>query len=210
MIVTNVESLTKTKFIVEVDGKFAFVLYKGELKRFGVIQGVELSEKIYQQIRTEIVLKRAKLRAMHLLTDTAKTEKGLREKLRQGHYPEDIIEQAMDYVRSFGYLDDRKYAESFVLSRKESKSRKEIYAALLQKGVSAEQIQEVLDEVYAEEGEREAIRKLILKKHVDVLQANEEELHKLYGYLARKGFRYEEIRKAIEEMNADNDGLNYY
>lgn len=210
MIVTNVESLTKTKFIVEVDGKFAFVLYKGELKRFGVTQGVELSEMIYQQIRTEIVLKRAKLRAMHLLTDTAKTEKGLREKLRQGHYPEDIIEQAMDYVRSFGYLDDRKYAESFVLSRKESKSRKEIYAALLQKGVSAEQIQEVLDEVYAEEGEREAIRKLILKKHVDVLQANEEELHKLYGYLARKGFRYEEIRKAIEEMNADNDGLNYY
>ena len=210
MIVTNVESLTKTKFIIEVDGKFAFVLYKGELKRFGVTQGVELSEMIYQQIRTEIVLKRAKLRAMHLLTDTAKTEKGLREKLRQGHYPEDIIEQAMDYVRSFGYLDDRKYAESFVLSRKESKSRKEIYAALLQKGVSAEQIQEVLDEVYAEEGEREAIRKLILKKHVDVLQANEEELHKLYGYLARKGFRYEEIRKAIEEMNADNDGLNYY
>ena len=210
MIVTNVESLTKTKFIVEVDGKFAFVLYKGELKRFGVTQGVELSEKIYQQIRTEIVLKRAKLRAMHLLTDTARSEKGLREKLRQGHYPEDIIEQAMDYVRSFGYLDDRKYAESFVLSRKESKSRKEIYAALLQKGVSAEQIQEVLDEVYAEEGEREAIQKLILKKHVDVLQANEEELHKLYGYLARKGFRYEEIRKAIEEMNADNDGLNYY
>lgn len=210
MIVTNVESLTKTKFIVEVDGKFAFVLYKGELKRFGVTQGVELSEKIYQQIRTEIVLKRAKLRAMHLLTDTARSEKGLREKLRQGHYPEDIIEQSMDYVRSFGYLDDRKYAESFVLSRKESKSRKEIYAALLQKGVSAEQIQEVLDEVYAEEGEREAIRKLILKKHVDVLQANEEELHKLYGYLARKGFRYEEIRKAIEEMNADNDGLNYY
>lgn len=210
MIVTNVESLTKTKFIVEVDRKFAFVLYKGELKRFGVTQGVELSEKIYQQIRTEIVLKRAKLRAMHLLADTARSEKGLREKLRQGHYPEDIIEQAMDYVRSFGYLDDRKYAESFVLSRKESKSRKEIYAALLQKGVSAEQIQEVLDEVYAEEGEREAIRKLILKRHVDVLQANEEELHKLYGYLARKGFRYEEIRKAIEEMNADNDGLNYY
>lgn len=210
MIVTNVESLTKTKFIVEVDGKFAFVLYKGELKRFGVTQGVELSEKIYQQIRTEIVLKRAKLRAMHLLADTARSEKGLREKLRQGHYPEDIIEQAMDYVRSFGYLDDRKYAESFVLSRKESKSRKEIYAALLQKGVSAEQIQEVLDEVYAEEGEKEAIRKLILKRHVDVLQANEEELHKLYGYLARKGFRYEEIRKAIEEMNADNDGLNYY
>ena len=210
MTVTKIEVIGRTKRKVELDGEFAFVLYKGELKRFGIQEEAELSEELYEKIRKEVILKRAKLRAMHLLTDTARSEKGLREKLRQGHYPEDIIEQAMDYVRSFGYLDDRKYAESFVLSRKESKSRKEIYAALLQKGVSAEQIQEVLDEVYAEEGEREAIRKLILKKHVDVLQANEEELHKLYGYLARKGFRYEEIRKAIEEMNADNDGLNYY
>ena len=35
MIVTGIEEQTKTKFKVYLDGTFAFVLYKGELKRFG-------------------------------------------------------------------------------------------------------------------------------------------------------------------------------
>ncbi len=63
-------------------------------------------------------MKRAKLRAMHLLTAMARTESGLREKLRQGMYTEDVVDQAIAYVKSFGYIDDYKYAEQFVQSRK--------------------------------------------------------------------------------------------
>ena len=39
MIVTGIEEQTKTKFKVYLDGTFSFVLYKGELKRFGIKQG---------------------------------------------------------------------------------------------------------------------------------------------------------------------------
>lgn len=200
MRITRVEAVTKTKFRVEIEGEFAFVLYKGELKRYGIREEAEISGEIYETIRREVVLKRAKLRAMHLLTDMARTEKGLREKLRMNLYPEDIIEMAMDYVRSFGYLDDDRYAENFVTGRKGTKSRREIRAALLQKGLTAEQIDRALEAVYEDEGEGEAIRKLIRKRGVDVSCASKEELQKLYGYLARKGFRYEEIRRAIEEI----------
>lgn len=199
--ITKVEAVSKTKFRVEVDHEFAFVLYKGELKRFHIAEGEELSEEVYGQIRSEVILKRAKLRAMHLLTDMGRTESGLREKLRQNQYPEDIIEQAMDYVRSFGYLDDLKYAENYIESHKNSKSKKELYGALVRKGVPSEQIQLAFESSYEEESTQEAIQKLIAKRRVDVAAATEEELHKLYGYLARKGFRYEEIRKAIEGFN---------
>ena len=199
--ITKVEAVSKTKFRVEVDHEFAFVLYKGELKRFHIAEGEELSEEVYGQIRSEVILKRAKLRAMHLLTDMGRTESGLREKLRQNQYPEDMIEQAMDYVRSFGYLDDLKYAENYIESHKNSKSKKELYGVLVQKGVPSEQIQLAFESSYEEESTQEAIQKLIAKRRVDVATATEEELHKLYGYLARKGFRYEEIRKAIEGFN---------
>ena len=80
MNVTKVEAITKTKFRVEVEEEFAFVLYKGELKRYGVIEGEEISKETYDTIRKDVILKRAKLRAMHLLTDMPRTEKGLREK----------------------------------------------------------------------------------------------------------------------------------
>ena len=74
MQVTKVEALTKTKWKVELDGQFAFVLYKKEISRFGIEVNGELSEELYEQIKKNVVLKRAKLRAMHLLTDMARTE----------------------------------------------------------------------------------------------------------------------------------------
>ena len=201
MEVTKVEAVKKTKWKVELNHQFAFVLYKKELSRFGIEEGGELSEELFEKIKKDIVLKRAKLRAMHLLTDMARTESGLREKLKQGMYPEDIIEQTIAYVKSFGYLDDGKYAENFILSRKESKSRKEIYALLINKGIDTDRVDRAFEDCYEENGEREAIRRLIRKKRVDIPHASEPELHKLYGYLARKGFRYEDIRQVIQNYN---------
>ena len=81
MVVTRVEAVTKTKYKVYVDGQFAFILYKGELSRFHIAEDQELSQESYEKIRTEVILKRAKLRAMHLLNDMWRTEAQHREKL---------------------------------------------------------------------------------------------------------------------------------
>ena len=126
MQVTKVESLTKTKWKVELDGQFAFVLYKKEILQFGIEVNGELSEELYEQIKKDVVLKRAKLRAMHLLTDMARTESQLRDKLKRNMYPEDVISQAIAYVKSFGYINDEAYIENFIQSKRETKSRKEI------------------------------------------------------------------------------------
>lgn len=201
MNITKLEAVTKTRWKVELDGEITFVLYKGELKRFGIREGEELADEVYEQICKEVLLKRAKLRAMHLLTDMARTESGLRDKLRRGMYPDDIIDGAIQYVRSFGYLNDYQYAENFIESRRSSKSRKEIAALLCEKGVSREEIDLAMESCYGEEGDCEAIRRLIEKKRVDILHASDQELHKLYGYLARKGFRYDDIRQVIQNYN---------
>lgn len=198
MQVTKVEALTKTKWKVELDGQFAFVLYKKEISRFGIEVNAELSEELYEQIKKNVVLKRAKLRAMHLLTDMARTESQLRDKLKRNMYPEDVISQAIAYVKSFGYINDEAYIENFIQSKRETKSRKEIYALLLGKGVSSEQIDLVFEQCYEKNTEQEAISRLIRKRNVDILHVSEQELRKLYGYLARKGFQYDDIRQVIQ------------
>ena len=201
MIVTRTESLTKTKYKVDLDGQFAFVLYKGELSRYGVKEGAELTEETVDEIYNTVLLKRAKKRAMHLLEDMDRTEAGLREKLRQGLYPAEIIEKAIDYVRSFGYLNDARYAENFILSRRNSKSRKEIHALLLGKGISDEEISIAFENCYGDQEEQEAVRRILEKKRVDPKTADDREMQKIYGYLARKGFRYETIRQVIQNYN---------
>ena len=204
MTVTKIEPVTKSKYKIYLDGQFAFVLYKGELSRYQIEEDGLLEEAQYQRIRNDIVLKRAKLRAMHLLTDMGRTESQLRSKLALGGSPEDIVGEAVEYVKSFGYIDDMEYARSFIESRKDKKSRKELYAALSQKGVEKELIEQAFEECYGNEDSRAAIEAILQKKKYDPHTADHAQTQKILGYLVRKGFHYEDIRQVIQvsEWNA--------
>ena len=52
---------------------------------------------------------------MHLLNAMGRTEESAsgEAKARNG-YPEDIIDMVMDYVKSFGYINDQEYARNFI------------------------------------------------------------------------------------------------
>lgn len=203
MTVTQTEPCGKNRCRIYLDGEPAFILYRGEMKRLDIREGAHISGETVETIHSEILYRRARMRAMHLLEDMDRTEAGLREKLRQGEYPVDVIEKAITYVRSFGYLNDARYAENFILSRSTSKSRRELRALLTNKGVSAEDIDRAFAVCYPDDAEQEAVRKILKKKHIDPDTAGKEELHKIYGYLARKGFRYETIRQVIQN-DAEN------
>ena len=204
MQITDIKSVSKTKFKVYLDGQFAFTLYKGELFRYRIQEDGELREEVYQEIREKVVLKRAKLRAMHLLNDMDRTESQLRTKLLNGDYPADIVDEAIAYVKSFGYINDESYIRRFIESKRNSKSKKEIYALLMKKGVDMERVREILSEYYSAEDSLNAIRDLLRKKRYDPKSATDQETRKIYGYLARKGFGYEDIRQVIQinEWNA--------
>lgn len=202
MKVTRVESVTKTKYKVFLEEQFAFELYKGELSRYRIAEGAELSEELYEKIRQEVILKRVKLRAMHLLNVADRTEADLRTKLRQNHYPEDLVEEAICYVKRFGYINDERYVQMYIMNRKEKKSRREIYGALLQKGIPGEVIDAAFEECYGREDAQEAVIALLRKKGYRA-DMDEEKKRKLCAYLARKGFGYEEIRRGMEFSGED-------
>lgn len=203
MIVTKTEPLTKTKFKVYIDGQFAFVLYKGELSQFHIRESEEISGETVTKIHEEVIKKRAKLRAMHLLEDMDRTEAALREKLKMGLYPAEAVDEAIRYVKSFGYLDDARYAENFVRSRQGSKSSREIQALLLKKGLSADMIEAAFEKCREDGGdaEQEAVWKILKKKRFDPDMADEAQIQKIYAYLGRKGFRYDTVRQVIQNYN---------
>lgn len=198
MTVTKIEPLSKTRYKVYLDGQFAFTLYKGELSRYHIEEESVMEDEVYG-ILQKLVIKRAKLRAMHLLTDMGRTESQLRTKLKQGGYTEEAAEAAIQYVKSFGYINDAEYTRSFIDSRKEKKSKKELYAALIQKGVSPEIIEQVFEETdYGEEDSRQAIEALMRKRNYHPETADAKEKQKMMGYLMRKGFSYQDVRNVLQ------------
>ncbi len=198
MIVTGLEAVGKNRSRVYLDEELAFVLYKGELSRYGIKEGAELSEDIYREILDTVLTKRAKLRCMNLLKSMDRTEFQLRQKLRQGDYPEEVAERAIAYVKKFGYVNDRAYALRYIESRQGRDARRQIACDLRQKGISQDIIQEAFEE--AEPQDEEAlIRRLAEKKHIDPRTADRKERQRLYGFLMRKGFSADAIGRALRE-----------
>lgn len=201
MIVTGIEEISKSKCKIFIDGEFAFALYKGELSVYHIKNGKEITEKAYQELTAQILPKRAKLRAMNLLKARTYTEEELRRKLRLGFYTEDHIKEALEYVKSYGYVDDMAYAMDFIRYRAESLSRKQIQNKLLQKGIRKEIIENAFLEC-EEEGtvieEIKQIRAYLEKKHYCEEACGQKEKQKLIAALYRRGFSINSINQVMK------------
>ena len=134
-------------------------------------------------------------KAMDLLLFKARSEYELRSKLKEKEYSDEEIDEAIKYVSSFGYLNDRKYAEQFVLSNSSKKSISSIRYELKQKRIDDEIIDEVLMDV--ETDEEDIVYELILKKAGEPHVPDEKEERRLFGFCARRGFSTATIFKAL-------------
>lgn len=196
MIITEIKPINSKRSKIYIDGEFAFVLYKGEIRRYGFAEGEAVREEDYEEIVQEVLLKRGKARALHLLQSMERTEGQLRSKLREGGYPEEVIEQVLEYVKGYHYVDDTRYAAAYLNSRSKTKSIRQIQMELQAKGISKELIKSILEE-QDEVDESVAIRRWIQKKKIDVNNASREQLQKFYQFLLRKGFKYEDIQSEL-------------
>ena len=178
MTVTKIEEVTKAKCRIEIDQEFAFVLYKGELRMYHIREGEELDPAIYEEIVGKLLPKRATMRAMNLLKSRPYTEYQLRQKLSMGGYPQDAQEEAISYVQSYHYIDDRQYAMDYIEYHQESKTKQKLLQSLMSKGLSKELILECFDEIVGDrkkELEEEQILKILRKKNYDPEQWTFEE-----------------------------------
>ena len=209
MVVTDVVELDKKRSKVFVDGEFAFVLYKGELRDYKIKVGNEISQSTYDEITGVVLSKRSKLRAMNLLQKKDYTEKQLRDKLSEGLYPQELIDEAIDYVKSYKYLDDNRFARDYITYHMSMRSRNRIIQDLVQKGIGKDFLMPIIEEIYEKVGESadtdvelEQIQKLLTKKHYDK-DMEFKDKQKIMAFLMRRGYSMDKIRHAIE--NVDNN-----
>ncbi len=201
MVVTDLAELDKKRIKIFIDGEFAFVLYKGELRDYGIRVGQELSNTNYQDIIDVVLPKRCKLRAMNLLQKKDYTEKQLRDKLSEGLYPTEIVDDAIHYVKAYHYLDDERYARDYITYHMPIRSRNRIIQDLSGKGISKDIFMPIVEELYMEEDsdiELDQIRKLLAKKHYDPEQADFKEKQKIVAFLVRKGFQMADIKRTMD------------
>ena len=156
----------------------------------------------YDELQLEIIHK-AKQKAMSILLYMDRTEFQLRSKLEEGEFPPFAIEEAVEYVRSFHYIDDERYAANFVLSKKGTKSKFELKQELKKRGVDEYTIENAI--AGGEVCEYDAIKTLFLKKYGKKDLSDPKIFEKAVRYFASKGYSYSDIKKAIYDAIAESE-----
>ncbi len=140
--------------------------------------------------------------ALALLEFRDRTERELRQKLKEREYSAEEINETVLFLKEYRYLDDEAYADRYIRSCAARKSRRQIRADLERKGVSREIIDLQLQEKTVDEDSQ--IRKLLQKKgYVPGKRLEPAEYRRIMGALGRRGFSGEAIRKAMESMREE-------
>ena len=209
LTITSIKELNKKKLLISINYEEAFALYKGEVRRLHIKEGVVLPESVYEEIIATLT-KRATLRAMSLLTSKDYARQELIDKLAKSRYPKESIKKAVAYVESYGYIDDYRYAYNYFNFKAANKSKRIIEMKLMQKGINSNIIKEISDGFYEDNLDCELNQsiKLIRKKlklaedeYIENLDVKEK--NKLMAFLFRKGYSMDIINKALDRLIKD-------
>ena len=145
---------------------------------------------------------KAREKALVYLTDMDRTEQELRKKLLRAGFSLEAVDDALDYVRGYGYVDDEKYVRRYLDSGRKKHSLRRIRCDLAQKGIPESGIDTAIGELDSTD-ERPLIRQLAEKKLRTIRgkAENAEIYRKLAAFLNRKGFNSADIHSVLSEMD---------
>ncbi len=172
----------------------------------GLIKGNEVDDNVLDEIRRKSEYYKSKKYALSLLRRKSYTEKEIRLKLRTKTTEHSIVEDVIQYIKEYGYVDDNKFAFNYydqkVRIRKFSLNR--IISDLMKKGISREIITELkqeksTDKVHLDNVEKSAEKKLKSLSNKNLTK--HEEKQKLIMHLMQKGFNKDVILTALKNKN---------
>ena len=169
-------------------------LGEGEVVDFALYAGRELTDREAQEILDCARRSGLKERALSLLTRKPQSRRELERKLREWEASDREAEDICDRLEELGYLNDGAYAAQVVrwFSARGYGERK-LRDELWKRGVPRELWDQALEEVQdPAEGMDAFIRRKLMGRTPD-----RETLGKLSAALARRGYRWEDIRSAL-------------
>ena len=142
--------------------------------------------------------------AFRLLARRDHSRQELMRKLAAKGFAAAEIEEVLRSLAARGLLDDARYAEHFARSLAESKffGPKQISQKLFQKGIPADLIQQVLQTTEESLPSKERLQRVLKSKlkNRNPGQLPPKEKRKLGNFLYQRGFLWEQISEAFQEL----------
>ena len=175
-----------------------------ELDSFSVSQsGIEAGEDAEDAVIAELIFTseciKAQKIALKYLNLKMRTEKQLEKYLKGKGFSPEAIQNTLDNMKQWGYIDDAAYARAYIDYRLScsKKSWRAIFYDLKAEGINEDTIEEVTGEYDADEylRARDVAARALNGK------SDEASLRRLNGLLARNGFGWDVVNQVVSEAS---------
>lgn len=201
MKVTNLEKKRKYLTALYIDHEYAMELDTRVLEENRITAGTELDDEKLRSLISESQLRRAKEKALWLISYRDHSSKELFDKLSKD-YSEEVSEATVQRMQELRLINDEAYARKLskdLHSKHQSPSN--IRYKLIQKGIDKEEAECIVEELEIDPVCE--ICALIEKKYVNKI-SDEKGLRRTVAALQRAGFRWSDIKSALSRYSEDN------
>ena len=140
---------------------------------------------------------KARKKILNLLSRMDRSEYELRSKLETAGFNLEEIDGAVKYAASYGYIDDDRFADTYVRINSSRKSFRRITKELHDKGIDDEKIAHAIS--VCENKEADLIEHLARKK-LNNKEMSHENIQKCKAYLFRQGFSLDDINTVLDNL----------
>ena len=134
-------------------------------------------------------------RALKFLGYRARTEEQVRMKLTQLGFSQTTVDATRERLRSLNLLNDETFARDWAMARatNHGSGLQRIERDLRQKGITESLIGPILQETFAEQGERERAKAIVQKRFAGKDLRDDRILRRAIAFLQRRGYRDSDI-----------------
>ncbi len=206
------EDIKKIKIVEKYNNKQYLVEFESNEKIFldyetiflnNIRPGNELSLSDIENILKDDDYIRCKRYAFNLVSKFSKTKKEIQDKLASKGYDSFNIKKVIDLLIEYDLINDNKYAASYIKSKLLKESKNKISYELSLKGISKDIIESIFYDLQTEDETilEDSLMKIAEKKYKELLSKERDDFkirEKLYSFLLRKGFKWDEIKSCLD------------
>ncbi len=186
------------RYSIFLEGKYVFSLGEAALLEAKLVSGQELSPQQVKEFKQLSVDDKLYSNTLRYLAIRQRSEWEIKSYLQRKNASPSLSETILNKLSNIGLINDKKFAEVFVSSRRASRStsQRKLKLELQQKRISSDLIEQVIHE--EEIDEQATLLELIAKKRH---QSRYQDDLKLMQYLVRQGFNYGDVKDALKKIN---------
>ncbi len=196
--ITKIENQkNKDRKNIYIDDKFSFGVSEILIIDYDLFVGKEISEKDIIRYKEGDNKQKCLEKSYRLLSIRPRSEKELRDKLRE-RFKEGKINECINKLKDYGYIHDQEFARIWVNDRRKQRGKKALSFELYRKGIEKDTIKEILSNINPEDEFKTALD--LVKSKGKFKELSKEKAYKKIGnFLSSRGFSYEIIKKVIQK-----------